>query len=83
MGLHCFRVVSLPRYARHILINLKGHVVQLVASQTAGPWVSGSIWTQSHTFVEISMVILLFPLIKEGMLSVTSETMCTKYWLTI
>ena len=40
-----------------------------------------------HTFVEIyceifSTVILLLPLIKEGLLSVTSEGMCTEYWLT-
>ena len=41
-----------------------------------------------HTpFVEIdreiiSMVILLLPLIKEGLLSVTNESMWTKYWLT-
>ena len=40
-----------------------------------------------HTFVEIdheiiSTVILLFPLTQEGLLSVTSESMCTKYWLT-
>ena len=45
---------------------------------------------QPHTFVEIdpemfSMVILLLPLIQKGLLSVTSETMCTnaqeKAWL--
>ena len=30
----------------------------------------------------ISMVILILPLIQEGLLSVTSERMCTKYWLT-
>ena len=29
-----------------------------------------------------SMVILLLLLIQEGLLSVTSESMCTKYWLT-
>ena len=31
----------------------------------------------------ISTVILLLPLIQEGLLSVTSKSMCTKYWLTI
>ena len=41
----------------------------------------------SHTFVEIdheiiSMVILLLPLTREELLSVTNESMCTKYWLT-
>ena len=40
---------------------------------------------KSHTFVEIdheiiSTVILLLPLIQEGMLSVTRESMCTTYW---
>ena len=29
-----------------------------------------------------STVILLLPLIQEGLLLVTSERMCTKYWLT-
>ena len=41
------------------------------------------IQTQSHTFAGIeliSMVILLLPLIQEGLLSVTCEIMCTKYW---
>ena len=38
------------------------------------------------TFVEmvheiISMVILVFPLIQKGLLSVTSEGMCTYYYL--
>ena len=42
---------------------------------------------RSHTFVEIdqeiiSTAILPLPLIQEGLLSVTSESMCTKYWLT-
>ena len=41
----------------------------------------------SHTCMEIdheiiSTVGLLLPLIQEGLLSVTSESMCTKYWLT-
>ena len=41
---------------------------------------------QSHTLVEIdneiiSMVILLLPLIQEGLMSVTRESLCTKYWL--
>ena len=46
-----------------------------------------SILAQSHTFVEIdyeiiSAAILLLPLIQGGLLSVTNESMCTKYWLT-
>ena len=60
-----------------------GPVAQSVASQTKDPVVKSSIPTRSHTFVEndreiISLVIFL-PLIKEGLLSVTSESMCTKY----
>ena len=54
------------------------------ASLTADPGVASSIPARSYTFVEIdheiiSMVILL---IQQELLSVTSETMCTKYWLT-
>ena len=42
----------------------------------------------SQTFVEIdhkiiSTVTLLLPLIQEGLLSVASESMCTKCWLTL
>ena len=55
------------------------------ASLTADPGVASSIPTWSHTFLEtdyeiISTVILL-P--SAGFLSVTSESMCTKNWLTV
>ena len=64
-----------------------GPVAQSVARPIADPGVVSLILTWSHTFVEIdheifSMVILLLPQIKEGLLSVTIESMCTKYWLT-
>ena len=54
---------------------------------TADPGVTSLILALSNTFVEIdheiiSTVILLLPLIQEGLLSVTSESMCTKNWLT-
>ena len=57
------------------------------ACLAAIPGVASSIPARSHTFAEIdheiiSTVILLLPLIQEGLLSVTSESMCTKYWLT-
>ena len=39
-------------------------------------------WKPHVTAQIISMVILLHPLIQEGFLSVTSESMRTKYWLT-
>ena len=63
------------------LNQLPGPVAQLVASFTADPGIKSLISACSHTFVEIaheiiSMVILLFPLIQEGLLSVTSESMC-------
>ena len=63
-----------------------GPVAQMVASTIADPGVASLILAQPHTFVEIypeifSMLILLLPLIQEGLLSVTSECMCTEYWL--
>ena len=45
------------------------------ASLTADPGVASSIPARSHTFVEIDHEILI---IQEGLLSVTSESMCTK-----
>ena len=50
-----------------------------VASQTADPGVTSLILTQSHASVKIdheiiSMVFLLLPLIQEGLLSVTNES---------
>ena len=58
------------------MILLPGHVAQLVVSPTADPGITSLIPAGSHIFVEldheiISTVILLFPLIQEG-LSVTS-----------
>ena len=72
-------------YIMHLIIIL-GSVGQLVGSPTAGPGIVSLIPAWSHTFLEIdheiiSTVILLL-LIQEGLLSVTSESMCTKYWLT-
>ena len=65
---------------------LPGLIGQSVASPTADPGVVSLIPAWSHTFVEIyhkiiPMVILLLPLIQEGLMLVTSESMCTKYWL--
>ena len=67
--------------------HLQGPVVLSVVSPTADPGVTSLIPAWSHTLVEvdheiISAVILLFSLIQEGLLSVTSENMYTKYWLT-
>ena len=60
------------------------------ASLTADPGVMSSIPARSHTFVEIDheiiFKVILLPfavrIIQEWLLSVTSESMCTKYWLT-
>ena len=74
---------------REKLVVLAPHtlVVQLVVSLTVNPGVWSLIPAWSHTFVEmdheiISTVILLLILIQKGLLSVTSESMCTMYWLT-
>ena len=64
-----------------------------IANLTADPGVASSIPAWSHTFVEvgheiISTVILLPSVIPlnhyelQGLLSVTSESMCTNYWIT-
>ena len=69
--------------------NVPGCVVQSVTSLNTDPGVASLTLVWSHTFMEIdheiiSKVILLLPLIQEGLLSATSESMCTqyKYWLT-
>ena len=74
---------------------IPGRVAQSVtclatnASLTADPGDATSIPARSHTFAEIdheiiSTVILLpsAESFKKGCLSVTSESMCSKYWLT-
>ena len=67
-------------------IFLPGLIGQSLERPTADPEDASLIQARSHTFVEldhkiISTVILLLPLIQEGLLSATSESMCTKYWL--
>ena len=54
---------------------------------TADPGDMSSISARSHTFVVIDFEIILWPLsslplIQDGLLSVTSQSMCMKYWLT-
>ena len=75
---------------------MPGRVAQSVtclatdAYLTADPGVASSIPVRSHTFVEIDhemiSTVILLPstdsFIQEGLLSVTSESMCTNYWLT-
>ena len=65
----------------------RGPVSQLLVSLTADQGVTSSIPALAHTFMEIDREIIskviLLPLIQERLLSVTSESMCTKYWLTV
>ena len=70
--------LKLTRY-----LPLPGPVAQSVASPTADPGVSSFIPARSHSFMEIdheiiSTVILLL-LIQEELLSVTGQSLCTKY----
>ena len=62
---------------------MPGSEEQWVVSRSADPGIRSPIPARSHTFMEfdhkiIFNVILLLPLIQEGLLSVTSESMCTK-----
>ena len=95
---HCFTDYSMWNMAPmfHTLTECEpGRVAQSVTCLatdvclTADPGVASSIPVRSHTFLEIdheiiSTVILLpsADFIQEGLLSVTSESMCTNYWLT-
>ena len=76
-------------------ITVPGRVAQSVtclatdACLTADPGIASSIPVRSHTFVEIESWNNFYGhsppfrwFIQEGLLSVTSESMCTNYWLT-
>ena len=54
------------------------------ASLIADPGVASLIPALSHTLVEIDNEIIstVILLIQEGLLSVTSKSICTKYWFT-
>ena len=53
---------------------------------SADPGLQSLIQARSHTFMEIDheiiSTVILLPLIQEGLLPVTSESMCMKYWFT-
>ena len=78
----------LPHFILSIITYfMLGPIVQSVVSLIADPGVLNSILAWPLTFVEFdnekfSKVILFLPLIQEMLLSVTSESMCTEYWLT-
>ena len=70
-----------------------GHVAHCITCLAADRYltvdrgIASSIPARSHTLVEIYSEIILWPfsslpLIQEALLSVTNESMCTKYWLT-
>ena len=74
--------MSFSLVATHYKQTGKSPVASLIADQE----VVRLIPARSHTFMEInneifSMVILHLPLIQEGLLSVTSESMCPTYRL--
>ena len=65
---------------------MPGQAAHSIVSRIADTGVVSWIPAQPHTFIEIvhetfSTVILLLALIQEGLLSVTRESMCTKYCL--
>ena len=70
--------------------NLKGPgpIAQSVVRLTADPGVGSLILAWSHTSVEIdheimsTVIIVLEAPSAEGLLLVTSQSMCMKYWLT-
>ena len=69
-----------------LVMNFPGPVGQSVASPFVDPGVVNSIPAWPHTFVEIddeifSTVSPLLPLF-QGLLLVTSENVCTEFWLT-
>ena len=75
------------------MFQLPGSIAQSVACLaadtclTVDPGVASSILAWFHTFMkiehEIISMVILFPLAdSRRVLSVTSEIMCTKYWLT-
>ena len=63
---------------------LPGLVAQSVASLSAEPVVVNLIPISTFVEIDYELVtsVILLPLIQEGLLSVTRESMCMKYWLT-
>ena len=67
--------------------TILGPIEQSVASLIANPGAASSIPARFHGFVEInheifSMITLLLHYFKKGCLSVISESLCMKFWLT-
>ena len=69
--------VGLFHFIQYVfLVILPGRVAQSVGHLTHKSEVLGFDTRSSH------ILSFLLPLIQEGQLSVTGESMCTKYWLT-
>ena len=84
LGLDCLSLSLNIHNTGKVHALLPGPLAQLVMCLTADPGIMSSILTQSHTFMAIdheiiSTVILRLRLIQEGLLSITSESMCMKY----
>ena len=77
-----FSLINLFLNVMGLILYRPGTVVQSVASLTADPGVASSIPARSHTFMEIDHEIISMFILIEGLLSVTSKSICTKYWLT-
>ena len=81
MGCYLFTLYELEE-----LVQVPGSIAQSIMYLAGGPGVASSIPTQSHTFVEIDREIISTAILSSadsrGLLSVTSKSMCMKYWLT-
>ena len=76
-----------PGYQGTLYFTAENNSPGPIAQPTADSGVVSLIPALSHSFMEIdqeiiSTVILLLSLIQEGLMSVTSKSMCKKYWLT-
>ena len=77
---HAYIHFSMYTGPRSAVSNVSGNRCE----SAADPGVASSIPARYHAFVEIDYEIIstVILLIQEELLSVTSENMCTKYWLT-
>ena len=64
------------------MFNELGRVAQSVGHLTRKSGILGSIRGPGFDTRSGNIFSFLLPLFQEGQLSVTGESMCTKYWLT-
>ena len=65
-----------------INIDNLGPVVQAGQRSAIGRAPDSLVWGPRFDTRSGNILSFLFPLFQEGQLSVTGESMCTKYWLT-